>query len=279
MVYRRLKLKEISNSIFNLLSDFILKKSGLFLPLSKKIMVMNRLKKRADELGFESIEDYIKYAIKEDNTRENFKIIGLLTTGKTGFFREKEHFNILLNNILPILFSKKKTIKVWSIGSSTGEEPYSLGIMIDMYIRNNFINGFFSILATDIDIESLRVARDGVYLEHQLSGVPDEIRDKYFIIESMKNEKSYRIRSFLRDRISFVFDNIIDSKIFDIFDIIFMKNTIMYFSTEKREVALNKVYNSIEEGGYFFIGITETIDDIKHNFKRSGFIKVYTKFQ
>ena len=269
---------DISDSVFNLLLDFVRKKAGIFLPVSKKLFVISKIKERARELGFDSVEDYIRYAVKKDNLRENFKLISLLTVGKTDFFREYEHYKLLYSKILPYFFSKRKLLRIWSIGCSSGEEPYSISILIEEYINNSINKDIdYYILATDINLKSIEKAREGIYSVSDLENVPLDILKKYFLFEGKTSEEFYRVREKIKRKINFKVDNIIDSKVYDLFDIIFLKNVMMYFSVDDRQRVIDKVYDSLEYDGFLFIGLSESIDDLKYKLKRF-FVKVYQKF-
>jgi chemotaxis protein methyltransferase CheR len=189
-------------------------------------------------------------------------MIDAVTTNKTDFFREPLHFECLGNKIVPEFVSSGtgRKLKVWSAGCSTGEEPYTLA----MVLRESFRNycGFgFSILATDISTIVLEKARLGIYDDNRTASIPWELKRKYFMINRDRNRGLVRITPELRSLVEFMRLNLIDDEfgLTEQKDIIFCRNVIIYFDRPTQEKLLNRLCCHLSPRGYLFLGHSETL--------------------
>lgn len=255
---------ELSNEEFNKLSSFIYNESGIKMPPVKRIMLQSRLQKRLKELKMASFKEYCSYIFsKEGLNNEIIHMLDVVSTNKTDFFREPVHFDFLSSVILPELINPSKTyknIKIWSAGCSSGEEPYTIAIVLYEYLEKN--PGFdFSILGTDISTKILQKAIDAVYKEERVEGIPLNLKKKYFLRSKDRENPSVKMSAMLRSKVQFERLNFMENSynVRDMFDIVFCRNVLIYFDRETQEKVINKLCTKIITGGYFFLGHSESI--------------------
>lgn len=255
---------QLSPSQFKKLSEFIYTEYGIKMPPEKKIMLQSRLQKRLRALKIASYKEYIDYLFsKEGMKNELFHMIDMVSTNKTDFFREPTHFDILTKEILPTLIQKgivKGAVKVWSAGCSSGEEPYTIAIVMNEFCRLN-TNCNFSILGSDISIRMLQHAATAVYDAEKVEVIPYDLKKKYLLKSKDAVNKTVRIAPFLRNKISFKRINFMSStyNIMEKQDIIFCRNVLIYFDRETQERVIGNLCNNLKIGGYFFLGHSESI--------------------
>jgi chemotaxis protein methyltransferase CheR len=255
----------LSRQSFDRFAQFITGELGIKMPESKRTMVQSRLLRRVRDLGLESVESYCDYFFADSNSGEREHFINAITTNKTDFFREPEHFDFLTDTALPALWrmhagSGRYRLKAWSAGCSSGEEPYTLAMVLSEYAVRQ--PGFdFAILATDISTKVLQQARNGIYQESQVVPVPPEIRRKYLLRSSNGAQPLVRIAAGLRESISFHRLNFMEENygIKDVFDVIFFRNVMIYFDRNTQEAVINKLCRNLAPGGYLLAGHSESL--------------------
>ena len=265
----------LSDSDFSRLSNFIHDTCGIKMPPIKKTMLEGRLYKRMRKLGMKSISEYCEYLFSPQGVEhELVHMIDVITTNKTDFFREPKHFDYLVQEALPELISGKragirKQIKIWSAGCSTGEEPYSIAMLLSEYAEKNpEIKLNYSILATDISTSVLQKGKLAIYDEEKIEDIPDDLKKKY-LLQSRKREKCLiRIAPELRESVRFQKLNIIDNdfRMNEQMDIIFCRNVVIYFDKTTQDIVLNRFYQQLNPGGYIFMGHSETLHGFNINF-------------
>ena len=257
----------LSSDDLHSLSTFIHEECGIKMPLSKRVMLESRLQKRLRALSINSFRDYCEYLFSDEGkSRELTHCIDAITTNKTDFFRERSHFEYLVLRALPALISScggsiRKLLTVWSAGCSTGEEPYTLAMVLSEFagIRPGFD---FSILATDISTRVLKKARLGIYPQESVSPVPEELKSKYLLRSKDSRKGLVRIVPWLRQKITFQKLNFMDNhfNIRDKIDVIFCRNVIIYFDRPMQEQLMDKFCRHLTPGGYLFLGHSETLN-------------------
>ncbi|OFX75677.1 MAG: chemotaxis protein CheR [Bacteroidetes bacterium GWE2_29_8] len=260
---------QMTNADFDKLSKFIYTTLGIKMPDVKKLMLQSRLQKRLSELNFASYAEYISYVFsKEGQANELTNLMDIVTTNKTDFFREPTHFEHLTQVILPEFinyYSGKRVLKVWSAGCSSGEEPYTLAIVLTEFAKKN-PNFDFSIYGTDISSRILNKAMIAVYGEDRISDIPIELKSKYFLKSKDRIKKTVRVVTELRNKVKFERLNFMDSNyssVNELFDIIFCRNVLIYFDRDTQESVINKLASKLKTGGYFFLGHSESITNMK----------------
>ncbi len=242
--------------------------AGITLNPSKKTMVESRLIRRLRELDLSSYKEYLSYL--KTNMEEKEKFINSLTTNLTDFFRERAHYDYLKKNIYPEIKhnNQDKKIRVWSAASSTGEEVYSIAFCLHEYF-GEMLDWDYKVLGTDIDTNVLETARNGVYNKSLLKTVSPDMVMKYFQKGSGGNLDKVRIKTIIKNNVKLrQFNLLTDSFDSDIqFDFIFLRNVLIYFDNDVIEIAANTMHKYLKPGGYLFIGHSETLNNVKHDFK------------
>ncbi|MFZ2958697.1 MAG: protein-glutamate O-methyltransferase [Candidatus Ozemobacteraceae bacterium] len=261
-----LKLGDMSDAMFHRFRDFIYKECGINLGEQKKSMLETRLHKRIQALNMASYKEYAEYVFTPQGLNSELShMIDVVTTNKTDFFREPDHFTYLTSKALPTLkesreVGNRRRYLLWSAGCSTGEEPYTLSMVLSEYHESN--PGFdFLILATDISNIVLDTARKAIYPEQRSLDIPPLLRKKYLLKSKDRMQKVVRIVPELRRRVKFHYLNFMDNDfgITDRFDAIFCRNVIIYFDRTTQEHLLNKFARQLIPGGYLFMGHSETL--------------------
>lgn len=253
----------LSNDDFNRLSKFIFEQIGIKMPPTKKVMLQGRLQKRLKELGIADFKTYIDYVFSNEGKNEIIHMFDAVSTNKTDFFRESNHFDFMSNNVLPEFYSQNKagTIKIWSAACSSGEEPYTIAITLAEFIETHQ-NMNFSILGTDISTRILQMAHNAVYKEERVAVIPMAMKKKYLLKSKDRKNPTVKIKKELRNKIRFQRLNFMDnaySSINETFDVVFCRNALIYFDRETQENVLNKLCGKLKQGGYLFIGHSESV--------------------
>jgi chemotaxis protein methyltransferase CheR len=255
--------KPMSDREFILLREFINKRCGIKMPPVKKIMLEARLQKRLRSLGIISFRQYFEHLFKSPAGQvELVHMIDSVTTNKTDFFREPVHFSYLEENILPDIMRADggKAFMVWSAGCSSGEEPYSLAMVLSDFREHH--PGFeYTILAMDISTKVLEKARLGIYDQERVAPVPFVLKKKFVMRDKDQSRGLVRIAPELRSLVRFLRMNLLDDHcvLAESADVIFCRNVIIYFDRETQEKLLGRLCRSLKTGGYLFLGHSETM--------------------
>jgi chemotaxis protein methyltransferase CheR len=254
---------KLSDEDFGRLSSYIYNELGIKMPYPKKVMLQNRLQKRVVDLKLASFKEYLEFVFSNDSEEgEILKMIDLVTTNKTDFFREASHFDYLTNVVLPEICqegSPRKTIRIWSAGCSSGEEPYTVAIVMAEFLRNH--PGLdFEIFGTDISTRILQKAAMAIYPEERINCIPLELKKKYFLKSKNRENRSVRLSSEIRSRVSFQRMNLMDPyyNVDKEFDIVFCRNVLIYFDRETQQNVINKLALKLRYNGFFFLGHSES---------------------
>jgi len=212
-----------------------------------------QMKRRIDSLitrnGFNDYDSYYKSLLTDKKLYNEF--INYLTINVSEFFRNPSQWEILEKEIIPQLLSIKKNIKVWSAACSTGEEPYSLVMLLSKFMSLNEIN----ILATDIDEDAINKAKIGIYSEKSLANVPSEFIRKYFI----KTSNSYKISEEIKKCVEYKKHNLLMDSYPSGCDLICCRNVLIYFTEEAKNDIYFKFSKALSPHGVLFVGSTEQI--------------------
>lgn len=252
---------------FNRLSHFIHQQFGIKMPPAKKVLLESRLQKRLRALDIGTFKAYCDYLLSpqgRDNELVNF--VDKITTNKTDFFREVEHFDFLTNHLLPNLTTSirdsGRKLTLWSAGCSTGEEPYTLAMVVNDYQDlHPKVTFDYSIIGTDISMEVLRNAKMAVYKESCADPIPLALKKKYLLRSKNREKQLIKIVPLLRNKVDFYTLNFMEDHypIDKSMDIIFCRNVIIYFDKPTQKKILNKICQHLSVGGYFFQGHSESL--------------------
>jgi len=255
---------ELSAESFARLASYITSELGIKMPEAKVTMVQSRLLRRVRELRLASVDQYAEYFFADSHNEERQHFINAVTTNKTDFFREPEHFTYLREVALPAWTREAHRaggrFQVWSAGCSSGEEPYTLAMVLSEYARRQ--SGFdFAILATDVSTKVLDRARAGIYTEEQILPVPVEMRGRYLLRSRKDEERMARVVSGLRSKVSFHQLNFMDGDygVRNSFDAVFFRNVMIYFDRATQEAVIHKLCRNLTPGGYLFAGHSESL--------------------
>jgi chemotaxis protein methyltransferase CheR len=257
-------LISIDENDFRRLSNFIMTNFGIKLPVNKKTLLECRLQKRIKTLQMSSFKEYTDYVLSSNGLNlEVAQMIDAVSTNKTDFFREPIHFDFLLDQGLKnyLELSGKRKLSVWSAGCSSGEEPYTIAMVLKEYAATtSFID--FNITATDIADTVLQQAILGIYTEEKTQIIPEDYKKKYLLKGINQYKNKMRINSEIRDKIDFRKYNLLsgDYSVLGKFDIIFCRNVLIYFDREVQYRILDQFCRILNKGGYLFLGHSESIN-------------------
>ncbi len=257
---------QLDSASFNWISRVVYERTGIVLGQGKQELVKARLAKRMRATRIDSVKDYIKY-IKEDPTGSEMReLLDAITTNKTSFFREPDHFDYLRDAILPELKSRYKAIRIWSAGCSTGEEPYTISMVLHEAFPD-IHSADVKILATDIANTVLAEARSGEYTFDKVKEVPKPYLTKYFTTIQGVNETIWRIAPSVRKIVYFARLNLMEEwPMKGPFQVIFCRNVMIYFDRPTRERLVNRFYDYLCPGGYLLVGHSECLSlSTSHN--------------
>ena len=273
-VINNFKLPEMSDGQFQLLSELIYSLCGINLVPGKKMMLIARLYRRLRELNINNFDEYYNFLLTpEGRTKEIINLINSVSTNKTQFFREPDQFDFLTAKVMPEFIAKGYAVKnrvlnVWSAGCSTGEEPYTLAIVLSEFCEKNKFECSFNIIATDISTKVLEIAERGVYNQDVLTPVSKDLLNKYFYQLDNSDKDEYCIVPELKKHVIIKHLNLIDSefKLGAAMDIIFCRNVIIYFDKQTQIRLFQRFYSSLNDLGYLFIGSSESLHNINNEF-------------
>ena len=263
------QLTPLPDDIFRLLRDFIHDYCGIFFDDGSKFLLERRLNRRLEQHQLKSFEEYYHF-LRYDRKREDeiVVLVDNLTTNETYFFRENAQLNAFSEEVLPELRERnaaKKSLRIWSAGCSTGEEPYTIAILL-LESGDWCRDWQVEIMGSDINQRVLHTARKGVYKKGSHRATPPQMLKKYFTDEG---KGDYRINDAVRRLVSFSFVNLLDpfktSLIRDL-DIIFCRNVIIYFDREAKKKVIGTFYGKLREGGYLLLGHSESLINISTAF-------------
>ncbi|HSP34843.1 MAG TPA: protein-glutamate O-methyltransferase CheR [Thermoanaerobaculia bacterium] len=259
---------ELADDIFRQLRDQIYKRTGMFFGDSSKYLIQKRLSPRARELNFDSFQKYFYFLQYDPRSEAEYdQIFDLVTTNETYFFREPAQLAAFSEEIVPDILSRKpaKKVRIWSAGCSSGEEPYSIAILLNEAGLFRGVN--FEIFGSDINQQVLAKARRGLYRENSFRATDESIRAKYFTREA---DGSWRISDDMRNRVSFGRLNIYDEprvSLLGYLDVVFCRNVIIYFDDSSKKVVIKNFHGRLIDGGYLLLGHSESLISLSTQFK------------
>lgn len=259
----------MNDKIFHRLTSYIYDEMGIKMGENKRVMLQARLAKRIRIVQLDSFDAYCTYLFSNEGQREELaSFIHEVTTNKTDFYREPNHFTYLTEQALPTLFQEgrrcqRRPLRIWSSACSTGEEPYTMAMFLHEYEARN--QGFsYTVLATDISTTVLREAKDAIYDVRKIEPIPAPIRKKYILRSKNKDSQVVRIAPELRARVEFRWTNLKEPKLttHEMMDIIFCRNVIIYFDQPTQELVLNNLCRHLVPGGFMFMGHSENLNGL-----------------
>ena len=266
----------LTDETFRQIRDFIYEKSGIFIPDNKKYFIENRLGKKIQEKNLKGYEDYL-YVLKFGGDRNELtKLFDLVTTNETFFFREPQQFDVFSGELLAKIIAEntkagRKDIRVWSAASSTGEEPYTIGMVL--LEKSETVGLRKEIYASDISESVLSSARAAVYGSYAIRNIPEQYLKKYFTNVSQQYQLAASVKSLVKlMKVNLIEDK--DSKAIRGMDVVFCRNVLIYFDEKAKQKAVSLLYDALRPNGYLFIGTSESLHNITRAFKPTVINKV-----
>ena len=263
---------KVSDDEFVLLRDFIYQQSGIFIAENRKYLIENRLNNRIKDLNLKSFGEYYNYLRFDSKRREELpRLFEVITTNETSFYRNPPQLKMFQDIILPMTLEEirkkgTKKLRIWSAGCSTGEEPYTLAIILHEVLKTELLTWDIKITANDLSEAVLKAARQGRYSEYALRTTPKDIVDKYFV----KHDAVYDVHPKLKNLVSFAPINLSDRTMLkrnERSHIIFCRNVIIYFDDEMKRQVIESFYDNLLPGGCMLIGHSESLHNVSRTFK------------
>jgi chemotaxis protein methyltransferase CheR len=260
--------KSITEKEFLLITEFLKRNYGVRIGPEKKSLLVSRLGSLLKDKGFDKFSQLYEYVMADRTGEAVVKLVDKLTTNHTFFMRESDHFEYFRNAILPWMEEsiKERDLRIWSAGCSTGEEPYTLSMIINDHFEGKKGLWNTKLLATDISTTVLNKATAGIYSNEQIELLPPNWKVKYF---DRISEENYGIKRQIKDDVIFRRFNLME-EVFPFkkkFHVIFCRNVMIYFDENTKKTLINKFYDMTEPGGYLFTGHSESIGREQSRYK------------
>lgn len=267
-------------SEFKKLSTIIDRELGIKMPEAKRIMLEARLQKRLRILELDNFDAYIDYLENKDfDKKEKVEFRNLVTTNKTDFFRENNHFEYMTNYFLPQWAENNSgTLKIWTCACSSGEEPYTLAMVMEEFrLKNRSFD--YHIIATDISTRVLALAKEGVYTESDVKIIPKELQKRYFLKGTGGKNDLFRIKESLKSKITFGRFNLMSAKYQSVpgpVDALFCRNVLIYFDRDRQTAIITQLLTRLKNQGVLFLGHSESMAGMNLNLKALA-SSIYTR--
>jgi chemotaxis protein methyltransferase CheR len=252
---------------FERIATLIGREVGIRLPPAKRLMVEGRLRRRVRARGFDTFDEYCRDLFHGNGLKEERTfLINAVTTNKTDFFREPQHFDFLTRSIVPSLLAarhgeRQPRLKLWSAASSTGAEAYTIAMLLaDLAAQRRDFR--FAILGTDISTAVLDVAERAVYPAEMIAAVPEEMQARYIMRPRQPRARAeVRIAPEIRRQVRFAYLNLMDANygVDRDVDVIFLRNVLIYFERRDQEAVINRLVGHLRPGGYLLLGHSESM--------------------
>ncbi len=268
---------ELSDITFNELRNFIYNQCGIYYTDNKKYLLEGRIAKRIIANKLSSYEEYFLYVKSASGRNELNELFEVITINETYFFRAQQQFDAFESTIVPEILSSRQNLfnpvfRVWSAASSTGEEAYTLAIIMLEKLKPIYPRVQFQILASDINNQVLETARMGIFKEYSIRNVPPALLKKYFTQQG----SSYILCDEVKQMVKFMNINLYDQQQMRAVtncDVVFCCNVLIYFDVPSKQQVVSHLHNSLNKGGYLFIGYSESLHGISKAFKLVHFPK------
>jgi chemotaxis protein methyltransferase CheR len=251
---------------FERICKIMFEQSAIVLREGKEGLVRSRLAKHVRRLGLESYTEYLEAVNADASGRERSDMIDSLTTNKTSFYREGAHFEYLQDEVLPKLLAARERVRIWSAGCSSGEEPYTLAMLLHELVRDP-VQRDVRILATDLSSKVLGMAREATYPEAAIAELPWSGAERYFTRVNAGGQRALRVRDDVRSLIRFARLNLMEQWPMDGgFQVIMCRNVMIYFDKQVQARLVDRFWELLAPGGHLFVGHSESLTSLKHRF-------------
>ena len=248
------EVSHLSKSAFKTIQAFFSQHSGIVIAEQKQQLIVNRLRRHMHELGFKDFDSYSHYIATTANSVERTHVVDLLTTNETYFFREPEHFIQLAKLMLPAI--KNRPLRIWCAAASSGEEPFSLAMVLNDKLGPHG----WELIASDISTRMLETAAQGLYRMQRLEFMPPAYLKKYCRKGVGPYQGMFLIAPEIRNRVKFVQHNLLETAAgLGEFDIIFVRNVMIYFDNNVKSQVLQNLYRQLKPGGWLVTSHSESL--------------------
>jgi chemotaxis protein methyltransferase CheR len=273
--------KPLTNQEFTSLRDYIYKKAGIFFTEKNRFILEMRIEEILNETGYKSVLDYMR-ALEDYRTgfTEWNRLMNKVTITETSFFRDKYQITAIEKNVLPEIVKRReqagsKQLRIWSAASSSGEEAYTMAILLAEMLKEALGRWSIAIYATDINENALAAVRAGVYSAYSLRNTSEDIKKRYF---NKLSDDKYEIKDHMKKMVISEKCNLMDynaSRKFSKIDLILIRNVLIYFDLASKTKVLQMCYDNLNEKGLLFLGHSETIFGIANSFKLVSYVNAF----
>jgi chemotaxis protein methyltransferase CheR len=273
--------KPLTNQEFSALRDYIYKKAGIFFTEKNRFILEMRIEEILTETGYKSVTDYMR-ALEDYKTSftEWNRLMNKVTITETSFFRDKYQITAIEKNVLPEIIKRReqggsRQLRIWSAASSSGEEAYTMAILLAEQLKDAVGRWNIAIYATDINENALAAVRAGVYSSYSLRNTTEDIKKKYF---NKLPDDRYEIKDQLKKMVLSEKCNLMDynaSRRYNKIDLILIRNVLIYFDQASKAKVLQMCYENLNEKAFLFLGHSETIFGIANQFKLVSFVNAF----
>lgn len=265
----------LSDATFEELRRFIYERTGIYFRDNKRYLLESRLKRRIEALGLDGFDAYLDRVRSAFASAELKELVNAVTINETYFFRHADQHKHFVRELLPALVEERlargqRRVRIWSAACSTGDEPYTLALLILEHLQPRYPHVTFEIVGSDIDTEVVARARRAVYGTYAVRNVPPTLLAKYFTRSGTDRDPEYALSPRARNLASFRQANLADEaamrRMRDV-DAIFCANVLIYFDQAAKERATASLYNALRDGGYLFVGVSETLYGVTQAFQ------------
>jgi len=253
----------LTDADFEKFRSLIYNESGIHFTATNRSILESRLKERLREKKIESVKTFFDLITRDQGEMKGF--LDSITTNLTRFFRNQAHFDAMEHFVIPEIMNIKKTsgnntIRIWSAGCSTGEEPYTIAMLMSEILPPPWK---YEIVASDLSLKCLMTAREGFYANNRIDGIPETHLKKYFD----KVEGGYKIRQDLQSKIRFDYHNLKNDSGQRDLDIVFCRNVIIYFDEAAQNAVINRFWDAMSSRSFLFIGHSESLFGMNTKFE------------
>lgn len=273
--------KPLTNQEFTALRDYIYKKAGIFFTEKNRFILEMRIEEILNETGYKSVSEYMR-ALEDYKTAftEWNRLMNKVTITETSFFRDKYQITAIEKNVLPELIKRHeqsgiRQLRIWSAASSSGEEAYTMAILLAERLKEAVGRWNIAIFATDINENALAAVRAGVYSSYSLRNTTEDIKKRYF---NKLQDDRYEIKDQLKKMVISEKCNLMDynaGRKYSRIDLILIRNVLIYFDLASKTKVLQMCYENLNDKGFLFLGHSETIFGIANSFKLVSFVNAF----
>lgn len=262
---------KLSKETFCLLRDIVYKKCGIYFGENKKYLLQTRLSRRLEKRNLKTFEDYYYLLMYDPARNEELKeLFNSVVTNETSFFRDPAQLQVFSRGVVPKVIAEKektgsKTLRIWSAACSTGEEPYTVAMMLaDQGLAHK--GWTIEVLGSDISENVLRSAQNGVYQDYSVRNTPDNYLKKYFDADGSNLRVSPRVKGMVKFKKVNLVDSL-ETRMIKGMDIIFCRNVLIYFDDASKKKAVSHLYDSLMKGGFLIVGFSESLHNVTRLFR------------